>query len=139
MASDPKESSMKNLLLCLFVCTLPGFAQMGVETTQGDVTIRAFRVPTAAISRMNPAFALPCVCDEIQVTVKTQASVTLGFKVTIAYQTADGQSASLSVVQVREAATRPSNLVSLFIPESAVLSSVTINEIKPDPDIVFTF
>jgi len=72
-------------LLCLIVCSLPGLAQLGVETTQGDVTIRTFRIPTAAISRMNPNFALPCVCDEIQVTVRTQASVTLGFKVNVAY------------------------------------------------------
>lgn len=112
---------------------------MGVETTQGAATIRAFRIPTAAISRMNPEFALPCVCDEIQVTVKTQAPVTLGFKVTVAYNTAEGQSASLSVVQLREAATKPSKLVSVLIPESAALSSVTVNEIKPDPDIVFQF
>jgi hypothetical protein len=130
---------MKNVLLCLLVSSLPALAQTGVENTQGDVTIRAARIPAAAIARLNPTFALPCVCDEIQVTVKTQAAATLAFKVTVAYNTSDGQSGSVSVVQAREAASKPSNLVSVLLPESAVLSSVTVNELKPDPDLVFKF
>ena len=131
---------MKKLLLPLLFCSafpLSMVAQLGVENTQGNVTIRAYRIPTSTISQANPTFALRCVCDEVQVTVKTQSDATQAFRVTLAYTTPDGQSSTLSVVQVKEPAAKPFNLISFLIPQSASISSVTVNEIKPDPDIVF--